>query len=92
MATLQQALSWVTDEAIAIETKGKGTSLNAFAYTLGTNLIIFVVLFSLFLILRRTYTRIYSPRTFAGSVPHEKHPELLPNGIWGFLRGLAGLS
>ena len=68
------------------------TSLRTFVVSLGTNAAVFIVFFSLFLLMRKTLTRVYSPRTFSGSVPTEKQPDLLPNGVFAFLRGLYNIS
>lgn len=45
----------------------KGTSVSAFLSTLVVNLLIFVVLVTIFILLRRSNKRIYAPRTYVGS-------------------------
>ena len=70
--------------------KGDST-LSGFIESVAVNGLVFILLFSVFLLLRKRFPRIYSPRTFAGSIPNEKQPDLLPNGVSGFLKGLAGL-
>src|SRR5262249_14226589 len=68
------------------------TSLETFVVSLATNAAVFAVFFSLFLLMRKTFERVYSPRTFSGLVPAEKQPDQLPNGVFWFLHGLYNIS
>ena len=52
------------DENIA---SARGTSTSAFLSTLVVNLLIFVVLVTIFILLRRSNKRIYAPRTYVGA-------------------------
>lgn len=45
----------------------RGTSTSAFLSTLVVNLLIFVVLVTIFVLLRRSNKRIYAPRTYVGA-------------------------
>lgn len=52
------------DQNVGSAREPGGNSVSQFASTLVVNLVVFIVLLSLFILLRRSNRRIYAPRTY----------------------------
>ncbi|KAG0634556.1 hypothetical protein HOY80DRAFT_1059758 [Tuber brumale] len=71
----------------------RGTSTSAFLSTLVVNLVIFVVLVTLFILLRRSNKRIYAPRTYVGVVEGWRKLHVSSDGgIVDEVEGVSGFS
>ncbi|RPB04156.1 DUF221 family protein [Choiromyces venosus 120613-1] len=70
-----------------------GTSVSAFLSTLVVNLLIFVVLVTIFILLRRSNKRIYAPRTYVGVVEKWRKLDATSDGeISDEVEGVSGFS
>ncbi|CUS15877.1 unnamed protein product [Tuber aestivum] len=71
----------------------RGTSTSAFLSTLVVNLLIFAVLVTLFVLLRRSNKRIYAPRTYVGVVEKWRKLHISSDGgIVDEVEGVSGFS
>jgi len=86
---MEQQITFMSEK----DKKQKGpSSLEEFISTLVINGIIFFILLSTFFLLRKTFVRIYSPRTYVGSVPDKKQPKRLSSNPFIFFKELWSLS
>jgi len=64
------------------------SSLSAMLSSVVVNGLIFFILIIVFLLLRKLFKRVYTPRSFVGSVPAQKRVQEAPTGFFAIFKTL----
>jgi len=62
------------------------SSVSAMVSSVAVNGLVFLVLLIVFLLLRNFFKRVYTPRSFVGSVPKQKRVEEAPPGFFAVIK------